>query len=348
VPRGEERRTGGSTGEPVALSVSPAEIRRAEAALWYARGWFGIRPSSRLFLLWGHAHVLGEGIRGRIYGSLRGWKDALLGYRRHSAYDMSPAALRAAGDALLAHRPGWVLGYSTALDRFAALNADRGDALRALRLRAAVATAEAFPRPDSRGEIAALLGCPVVMEYGSVETGPIAHEGPDGSWRCFWREFLVELDDEGGDGEARDILVTCLHPRRLPLVRYRIGDLAEGAALSGPPGREIERLRGRANDVVVLEDGSRVHSELVAHALRAAPSVRCFQVVRTRRGGARIEVVADGGLPEAESAAVRGRLARAHPALARVPLLVVRELRTSAAGKLVRVVDEPPDAALDT
>jgi phenylacetate-CoA ligase len=236
-----------------------------------------------------------------------------------------------------------------ALDRFAAANADRAGEFRRIGLRAAVATAESFPGPGSREEIAALLGCPVVMEYGSVETGPLAHEGPDGAWRGFWRDYLLELAPGTGDGAAREILVTGLHPRRLPLVRYRIGDLAEGPGTAAPPGREIDRLRGRVNDLLLLGDGSRIHSEVVAHALRAAPSVRYFQVVRTPGGGFRIEVEAEGGLPAPEAAAVRERLGRAHPSLAGTVLVAVPGLRTSVAGKLLRVVEagRPPAPGAD-
>src|SRR6185436_20087102 len=66
----EERRpqwmrvTGGSTAQPVQIPAWKIELDATNPDLWSARGWYGIDPASRLFLLWGHSHLLGTGVTG--------------------------------------------------------------------------------------------------------------------------------------------------------------------------------------------------------------------------------------------------------------------------------------------
>src|SRR4029453_6081329 len=134
--------------------------------------------------LWGHSHLLGTGLSGRLRRSKVVVSDRLLGYLRFSAYDLRPEKLRKAGAALVAHRPDFVIGYSVALDLFGRANTDRGPDLRSLGLRAVIGTAESFPSPDSRSRLEDLFGCPVTMEYGSVETGPCGAGATRGGLRA--------------------------------------------------------------------------------------------------------------------------------------------------------------------
>ena len=57
-------KTAGSTGEPLRIGINQAErdlMRIVKLAEWQS---FGYTQSSRLFLIWGHGHLLGTGWRG--------------------------------------------------------------------------------------------------------------------------------------------------------------------------------------------------------------------------------------------------------------------------------------------
>src|SRR5262245_26277889 len=59
-------RTAGSTGTPLSVGMNQAErdlMRVVKMSAWQA---FGYDRSSRLFLIWGHAHLLGNGWIGRV------------------------------------------------------------------------------------------------------------------------------------------------------------------------------------------------------------------------------------------------------------------------------------------
>ncbi|MEX2399819.1 MAG: hypothetical protein WD423_03540, partial [Rhodothermales bacterium] len=205
------RTTGGSSAEPVQIPSWSRERDYCTADMWYGRSWYGVDPGDRLFVMWGHRHLLGTGLSGLANKWIRGTKDALAGYRRFSAYDVSDEAMRRAGDELLDFKPDYVLAYASALDRFARVNRDRSFAH--LNLKVAIATAESFPRADSAAVIEDVLGCPVAMEYGCVETGPLAYQHPDGTYHVFWRHYYLESVPSPDVHGAHELLVTGLHPR---------------------------------------------------------------------------------------------------------------------------------------
>lgn len=344
-PADYQRMTGGSTAEPLQLAAWNSERTVSAATMWYARSWFGIGPADSLFLLWGHSHLLGSGIQGKINGLKRSVQDRILGYTRWSAYDLSEEALRRAGDRLLARRPDWLLGYSVALDRFARANRDRTDRFRNLNLKLALATAESFPFPDSATIVSEVLGCPVAMEYGAVETGVIAHQHPDeAGFRVMWQDHVIECDEKSGE-----LLLTSLFRRASPLVRYRLGDVI--APLPGvDPCLSFERVTGRCNDSVLLPDGRSIHSEAFSHVVKECPGVRGFQVYQRRDGVIIFNYVLSGAQDGRTTAEIRRRLSGIDPMLRDIELKQVGKLEQTIAGKTRAVLCDvkfPPAAPSD-
>ncbi len=334
-PADDWRSTGGSTGTPLRLPVWNAEAQVQSADFWLARSWFSVSPADRLVLLWGHAHLLGSGLRGRALGMRRSLQDRLLGYHRISAYDLSDEGMRAASRVLLEVRPSYLLGYSVALDRLARVNLTHAAALRDLRLKVIVATAEAFPRSDSAALLADTFACKVAMEYGAVETGAIAHQQPDGAYSVFWRHYRLEVQPSAEVDGAGQILVTSLYPRCLPLLRYRLGDLARRL-----PSAEVERtfaeVVGRCNEVVHLEGGRSVHSEAFAHALRWIDGVDGYQVVQ-RAGEAPTLSYTGARLTQDAEGELRRRLRRIAEPLGAMKLEHRAALPQTVAGKTLRL-----------
>lgn len=334
------RITGGSTSTPVQIPAWASETRETGADVWVGRGWYRITPASRLFLLWGHAHLLGTGWRGFVRARKQRLSDRLLGYERFSAYDLRAEAMRRAGDALLRFRPDYFLGYSVALDLFARANADRCEAFHSLGLKLTVGTAEAFPSAESAQDLARILAAPVAMEYGAVETGLIAHTHPSDGYRVFWSTYLVEAEPSA---EGRHLLrVTSLYPRLFPLVRYEVGDEVELEAGAGRHQYSVdrfERVVGRCNDYVPMRDGARIHSELFSHAVRPCPEIRSFQVVHGEQG-VRIRYTAAEDLSATRVEEVRQRLSKIHPDLGLAAIVRAESLPQTLAGKTRMVVEE--------
>jgi phenylacetate-coenzyme A ligase PaaK-like adenylate-forming protein len=337
-----QRITGGSTAEPIQIPAWSSERRYERQNFWYARRWYDISPADRLFLIWGHSHIFGEGFRGWWNKVKRQIKDRLLGYYRANAYDLSDDALRRAGRELIQTRPDYVLGYSSALDQLAQVNEDRRNEFRRLDLKAVIATAESFPRPDSEELIGDVFGAPVAMEYGTVETGPIAYQAPNGDFQVFWRHYKIEgKQTEPLDG-AYEIYVTSLYPRCFPLVRYRVGDMVRQNPNASDFDQTLSSIIGRCNDYIELSGGRCIHSETFTHVIKEIENIQAYQVRQKEDGEVKMCYVngEEGQLGAQEEEKIRRRLSRIDPELGRIKISAVNELDQTPAGKTKRIVRE--------
>lgn len=338
------RTTGGSTSEPVQLPAWRSELDLANADVWWARSWFGIDPSDKLFLIWGHRHLLGKGIKGLSNSYVRQLKDRLAGYYRFSAYDIRPSKLRGAGDIFLNFKPAYVIAYAGALDRFARVNEGRAKEFHRLGLKAAIATTECFPRSDSREFISDVLGCPVAMEYGAIETGPIAHERPNKMFQLFWRHYVIEGFESAVVPRNYDIYITSLYPRAFPLIRYVIGDLISTDPNDASFNQQFLAIKGRSNEAIVLTNGSTVHPQAFRDCISWSRSITNFQIVQKSAGDIELCFIATGPVPQADLAEIHRRLIRVNHGFEKLAFREVDSLIQTAAGKSRMIVKEEPRA----
>ncbi len=124
-------------------------------------------------------------------------------------------------------------------------------------------------------------GCRPCSLYGATETGLIAVDCPAGGGMHVVAEAIkVEILDASGEptapGEIGEIVVTPLYNYAMPLIRYRLGDLARAANRPCACGRHmplIGEVLGRTRNMFVRPDGQRfwpdmdsaVPSRLVAY-----------------------------------------------------------------------------------
>jgi phenylacetate-coenzyme A ligase PaaK-like adenylate-forming protein len=134
-------------------------------------------------------------------------------------------------------------------------------------------------------------------------------------------------------------LVTSLYRRYLPLIRYRQGDVLGSPSIL-PHGHVVsfERLQGRVNDMVVLQDGTAVHSVAVFHCTHQEPAVLNIQMV-LEDAGPRILLVTRDGLDEQLLGRIRHRLGQIAPSLADAQIERAEDIFTTRAGKRRWVVD---------
>jgi phenylacetate-CoA ligase len=130
-------------------------------------------------------------------------------------------------------------------------------------LRAIITTAETL-HPDTREELSALSGVPVMDYYAASEGVPFIQQCPYGTYHVRWQSGIFEIDDGSvigfeGDGE---LICTSFVQDRTPLIRYRTGDFVKGLCLT-PASRcecglstpTVEGVQGRVEDLVHTPDG---------------------------------------------------------------------------------------------
>lgn len=328
--------TAGSTGTPLRMGMDQGErdlMRIVKLAAWQA---FGYDRSSRLFLIWGHAHLLGTGWKGRVNHLKRRLADAALGYRRVDAYRLTAASCKSHAEALIAFRPIGLIGYSSALDLFARYTPGYREQFRRLGLRFVLATAEAPPRADSLALLEDHFGCPVVQEYGGAEFGQVAFKVGTAPFETYGDLNFVEtlpLDDA-----EQALLITSLYRRYVPLIRYQVGDaIDEAEVLPNGHVARFGRIAGRLNDVIVLGTGDAVHSVAVFHCVHQE-KVHNIQMV-LRDDGVDLCLISPETDRAPMEARIRARLAQVHPLLARVRFHYLEDLETNRAGKRRWFVD---------
>ncbi len=327
--------TGGSTAEPIKVPVWNSETIYSKRNIWYARSWYGIKPKDKLFLFWGHSHIFGDGLKGIIKKHARTVKDYLLGYLRFSAYDLSGPNMKNAAAKMLLFKPAYLIGYSVALDRFSRINEGRED-LGELDIKAVISTAESFPTPESRKNLSKLFNTKVVMEYGSVETGPIAYEKEEERYMVFWRDFFVEAVESDQVPGKYELVITTLFERCLPLIRYKIGDIVEKL-----PDTNIsvgfKSITGRCNDYINLKNGKIVHSEVFSHILRSATGIHGFRVVQDK-GGINLFYTAESELDAATIKKLRQDFLKIDQQFDELVIQRTQKLEKTIAGKVRTVI----------
>ena len=128
---------------------------------------------------------------------------------------------------------------------------------------------------------------------------------------------VVEIVDEAGKpcppGVVGHVLVTPLSNLAMPLLRYRIGDMASWATEPCPCGLcwpLLEHVHGRSSDILVAADGTRVHGEYFTHLFYGTPWVRRFQLIQEATDRLVLRIVKDPAAAAASVAADMERVLR--------------------------------------
>jgi phenylacetate-CoA ligase len=233
--------------------------------------------------------------------------------------------------ALQRHNPAELHGYPSALALLAVEQLEgRLDIAPGF-----VSTSSEVRTPEMTALIQEAWGMEPFDVLGVTEAGIMAADCPaHAGLHVFEDQVAAEvLDDEDQpvpDGELGRLVITPLHLRTLPLIRYDTGDLVR--ATTAPceckrPSMRLTEIQGRADDILHLPATAggevAIHPMVVRSPLAAARGVAQYQVVRDKDGVHIALTLRNGADAEATVEAVRADVAAAlHTAGADVPLAV--------------------------
>jgi phenylacetate-CoA ligase len=114
-----------------------------------------------------------------------------------------------------------------------------------------------------RETIEGVFQCPVFNRYGSIEAGDIAsecadHKGLHASSYTHYVEIVKEDGTPCKDGEQGEVVITLLTNYTMPLIRYKIGDMAvktDEKCSCGKGLPMIKDITGRTYDFFVNQKG---------------------------------------------------------------------------------------------
>ncbi|GED50961.1 MULTISPECIES: phenylacetate--CoA ligase family protein [Brevibacillus] len=275
-------RTGGSTGEPTRFFLDRPTVERYEAARWLGLSWYGIRIGDPSVMIWGSPIELNRQDARRYQLKERWLKNRLM----IPAYDLDQSRIEEHVRTIRRFRPVYLYGYASALALFAELMLQAGLRL-GFPLKAVVSTAETL-HDHQRAVITEAFEAPVVNEYGARDGGIIAYQCPAGSMHAFSENCYLEVvDPVAGEplpvGEIGVLLVTDLHNRVMPRLRYQLGDMLALSSQNCTCGINypvLQEIDGRVDDMFVSMRGSFVHGHFINHIIRNMESFRTFQLVQ--------------------------------------------------------------------
>jgi len=210
----------------------------------------------------------------------------LLGLFRLSSIDCLDDPIGAI-EALRTHRPAVIAGFAGAITRIAEASGKQG--LRDLGVRLIIAGGEVLT-PSMRRQMIRAFGARVFNKYGTIEFDLVAMECPQSGEMHVCDDALILEVLRGGasveSGDQGEVVVTSLHCRAMPLIRYRVGDVAtKGSAQCpcGAPFSTIHSVRGRMVDYFPLPDGRLLHPfSLTTPMLEAHSWIRQYQLTQER------------------------------------------------------------------
>lgn len=141
--------------------------------------------------------------------------------------------------------------------------------------------------------LARVFGVPVFNLYGSTETGHLLMENEAGEMKTSLDTALLEMVDTDADGIGT-LLATTLSNDFMPLLRYRIGDLAQRN--EQPYGTDYI-VHGRIRDALTATDGRRVTTWQVDQCFAGAAGIAHYQLRQNADGPARLRYIPDSGGP---------------------------------------------------
>lgn len=285
------RKTSGSSGTPFRFSKDRIASAYMDAVMYDAYGWHGIRIGDRQARLWG----LPLDLKGRYFTVL---KDIMLNRRRLSSFDLSMETVGDYFKTLLSFKPAFLYGLVNAVCEFGRLAKEVGYDPADLGLKAVITTGEML-FPHQRAFLNDSFKTRIVNEYGCSECGIIAFECEKGSLHIMNYNLIAEIVKQGTNEIAPpdtigELVITELHARKYPFIRYRNGDMASlsqqscGCGLHSPVLKSVE---GRVSDLIVLPDGRKVAPTLLAYSMPVY--VRKFKGIQDKQFNLKIRLVVD-------------------------------------------------------
>lgn len=300
--------TSGSSGHPFGY----AKDKFSHAMTWalikdrYAK--FGLSLDSKQARFYGIPYE-------KVEYMIEKTKDYLSNRIRFPVFDLSDKALHTFVEKFKKIKFDYVYGYTNSIVLFARFLIREKIVLKDTcpTLKLCIGTSENCTEEDKK-IIQEAFGIPVVNEYGTSEVDLIAFEDLNGNWKISLENIYMEILDDAGKplisgGEGR-IVLTALHNKAMPFIRYEIGD-----RVVIDPGYDpiiIKKLLGGVNDNIILPSGKKspgiTFYFISRNILETSGLLREFIIKQIALDKFVFEVVSDDEIPETNKHLIQKRM----------------------------------------
>jgi phenylacetate-CoA ligase len=326
-----EIHTGGTTGRALVVYADRSSLQQNYAFFERLKRWAGIGEWDRVATFAGRP-VVPPAQPNPPYWRRNYAANQLL----CSSYHIGPTSIPHYVDALASFAPRLIDSYPSSLEPLARWMLQTGDQ----RVRpAAIITSSETLLPESRSVIEEAFRCRVFDQYGSAEMVGFVSQCEHHSYHEHVEYGFLELLNESlewtRDGEEGEIVSTGFLNRAMPLVRYRMGDIAVRSSAACACGRgypRLDRVIGRLDDVVVTPDGRRVGR--LDPIFKAVSTLHEARIVQTELDCVDVEIVAGPGFRNSDGEALLAELRlRLGPSM-KLQVKMVEAIPRTGRGKL--------------
>ena len=242
-------------------------------------------------------------------------KDYLANRYRFPVFDMSDEKLKTFFEKFTKTKFDYIYGYTNSIVLFARYLIKKNIVLKDVcpTLKICICTSENCAEEDKE-VIKNGFGITGVNEYGTSEVDLIAFEDFKGNWKLSNENIYIEILDESGGkltggGEGR-IILTALHNKAMPFIRYEIGD----TAVIEPSDSKIiiKKLLGGVNDIIQLPSGKKSSGItfyfISRGVLERSGNLREFIIKQIEINKFVFEVVSDEDISEKDKAELQKKM----------------------------------------
>jgi phenylacetate-CoA ligase len=271
--------TSGSTGEPFVCYADKFQLEMRFATTLRALEMSGWQFGDRQLRLW--HQTLGM-------NRLQAFKERVDAWfmRRHfvPAFEMSEDSLRGLMRTIEKKKPVLVDGYAESLNFIAMAS----NSVSRHKPKAVMSSAQQLT-DSTRVQIEKQFGAKVLDKYGSREFSGIAYQCLESEHHHVQDEsYILEILVDGRPakvGEVGEIVITDLNNFSMPLIRYRIGDMAiaveQDDCSCGRPHSLIGAISGRTQALILCSNGVWLPGTFFAHFFKDFDfAVKHYQIVQ--------------------------------------------------------------------
>jgi phenylacetate-CoA ligase len=286
--------SGGTTGEPVEFVQDDHYWQWNVTNKIYYQSLAGKELGQREMKLWGSERDIQKGGR-TLKHKLRNFA-----YNRRllNSFKMSREDMRQYVEEINDYQPRTIWAYVESIHQLAQFVEEENVSIYSPE--GIITTAGTLHEPV-RDTVERVFDTTVHNQYGSREVGDIACEcSAQEGLHVFSHVNHVEVVDDGGNpvdpGEEGHVLVTNLTNYSMPMIRYKIRDMAIPKDEMCSCGRGfplLETVTGRVSDHFVTPSRELVHGEYFTHLFYGKEWVNQFQVKQIARDEVMVKLVTD-------------------------------------------------------
>ena len=325
-------RSSGSTGIPLELWYTPAERLRMGYTVTRELLFNGLKPYYRLVNITEPRHA---SPKNKWYHRL-----GLMRERFLSVYDQSQLN----HSKIRRWRPQAIIGFPSVL---MVIGQEMERAEKPLRPNLLFTLAEVL-RPEDRSVLERQWGPKPIDLYGANEVGHIA-------FQCSQRQGYhinadsLHLEIQQGDrlagaGERGEVVVTSFDLRVMPILRYRVGDVAarmEGPCSCGCTFPRLGEIAGRSDGFIVGGDAQLFSALEISLLLKPLTGIRQYRLIQEQPGSLTVEWVAKDESTTPEDQIRQLLTARLGVQMA-IMVRRMDEIRPEKSGKIRTVISSLP------